>query len=112
MILMLVSAVGLGVTLYRDQWRRKIVEESIEQGITPPVTVDDTVLVDPSAPIEAPVRHEAFAQVDPAYGHGPRHGDPERAQSVVNANVEPPPASAPAAAEAAFLLMIVLRFPP
>jgi hypothetical protein len=54
-ILMLVSAVGFGWGVYRERWRERIVEESMEQGTTPPVPHDSTVLVDPSAPIEAPV---------------------------------------------------------
>ncbi|WP_018636726.1 hypothetical protein [Parafrankia elaeagni] len=57
-ILMIVSLVGLGVTLYRDQWRRRIVEESIDHGTPPPVSVDDTVLVDPSMQVEAPTHHD------------------------------------------------------
>ncbi|MEX5709780.1 DUF6458 family protein [Parafrankia sp. FMc6] len=65
-ILMIVSIVGLGVTLYRDQWRRKIVEESIEHGAAPPISVDDTVLVDPSMQIEAPSHQDP---VRPETGH-------------------------------------------
>ncbi|MCK9924982.1 hypothetical protein MXD61_24470 [Frankia sp. AgPm24] len=57
-ILMLVSLVGLGITLYQNQWRRRIVEESVEAGTPSPVSVDDTILVDPSSPYEAPRRRE------------------------------------------------------
>ncbi|WP_041938603.1 MULTISPECIES: DUF6458 family protein [Frankia] len=58
LIMMLVSAVGLGITLYQSQWRRKIVEESVESGVPTPISVDDTVLVDPVTPVEAPRRRE------------------------------------------------------
>jgi hypothetical protein len=54
-ILMLVSAVGFVAGVYRERWRERIVEESMERGATPLVPHDSTVLVDPSAPIEAPV---------------------------------------------------------
>ncbi|CAO5192903.1 DUF6458 domain-containing protein [Frankia sp. AiPs1] len=57
-ILMLVSLVGLGITLYQNQWRRKIVEESVEAGVPTPVSMDDTVIVDPVTPYEAPRRRE------------------------------------------------------
>ncbi|ABD09448.1 hypothetical protein CcI156_11915 [Frankia sp. CcI156] len=57
-ILMCVSAIGLGLTLYRDQWRRKIVEESVENGVPAPRPLDDGIIVDPSAPFEAPHRRE------------------------------------------------------
>ncbi|MEX5632049.1 hypothetical protein [Parafrankia sp. FMc2] len=66
-ILMIVSLVGLGVTLYRDQWRRRIVEESIDHGTPPPVSVDDTVLVDPSMQVEAPTHYDP---VRPESGSG------------------------------------------
>ncbi|OAA23002.1 hypothetical protein UG55_10418 [Frankia sp. EI5c] len=57
-ILMVVSVIGLGVTLYRDQWRRRIVEESIDHGSPPPVSLDDNVLVDPSMHVEAPAHED------------------------------------------------------
>ncbi len=63
-ILMLVSLAGLGITLYREQWRRKMVEESIETGSPTPVAVDDTVLVDPSTPYEAPRRRQPDLSVE------------------------------------------------
>jgi len=93
LILMLVSIVGLAVTLYRDQWRRRIVEESIEHGMPAPPDLDETVLVDPAAPIEAPVHYETQHILD----HEPEHGtrrDPhrenmaDRGQPVINVNVE------------------------
>ncbi|CUU57247.1 hypothetical protein Ga0074812_11183 [Parafrankia irregularis] len=53
-IFMIVSCVGLAVTLYRDQWRRRLVEESIDHGTPPPVSLDDAILVDPTMQVEAP----------------------------------------------------------
>ncbi|WP_163552228.1 hypothetical protein [Candidatus Frankia alpina] len=58
LIMMLVSAIGLGITLYQNQWRRKIVEESVDSGVPTPISIDDTVLVDPVTPVEAPRRRE------------------------------------------------------
>jgi hypothetical protein len=56
-IIMLVSAVGFATALYREHWRRHIFEESIEQGTPPPLPPDDgIILVEPTAPITAPVR--------------------------------------------------------
>ncbi|MCM3883014.1 hypothetical protein [Frankia sp. R82] len=57
-ILMLVSLVGFAITFYQNQWRRRIVEESVEAGTPSPVSVDDTILVDPTSPYEAPRRRE------------------------------------------------------
>lgn len=57
-ILMLVSLFGLGITLYRDQWRRRIVEESVEAGAPPPVSFDESIIVDQSMPYEAPRRRQ------------------------------------------------------
>ena len=58
LIFMLVSLAGLAISLYRDHWRRKIVEESIEHGVPVPFDLDESVLVDPAAPVEAPVHPE------------------------------------------------------
>jgi hypothetical protein len=84
-ILMLVSAVGFGFGVYRERWRQQIVEESMEQGATPLVPHDSTVLVDPSAPIEAPVhdvvRHAREHVVV-------EHETVPNSQPVVNVNVE------------------------
>src|SRR5262245_3805207 len=56
-IIMLVSGAGFVTALYRDQWRRRIFEESIEQGAPPPLSPDDDlVLVEPTAPLTAPPR--------------------------------------------------------
>ena len=56
-IIMLVSAAGLMTSIYRDQWRRRVYEESVEQGTPPPLDPDDEImLVEPTAPIVAP-RH-------------------------------------------------------
>ena len=56
-IIMLVSIAGLVTSLYRDQWRRRIFEESIEQGTPPPLVPDDElIIVEPTAPITAPTR--------------------------------------------------------
>ncbi len=61
-ILMLASMIHFAWTVYRERWRHRVVEESIEQGNgIPPVPLDDTVLVDPVAPIEAP----AHVDIDP-----------------------------------------------
>jgi hypothetical protein len=52
-IIMLCSAVGIGLALYRDIWRRRVFEESIEQGSVPPTLPDDgVVMVEPTTPIE------------------------------------------------------------
>ncbi|WP_238436398.1 MULTISPECIES: hypothetical protein [unclassified Frankia] len=56
-IIMLVSVAGFAASFYRDLWRRRIFEESIEQGTTPPLSFDDEIMVEPTAPIVAPV-HE------------------------------------------------------
>jgi hypothetical protein len=54
-IIMLASVVNFGWTVYRERWRHRLAEESIEQGNgIPPIPLDDTVLVDPAAPIVAP----------------------------------------------------------
>jgi hypothetical protein len=49
LIFMLVGAIGFGVSVYRDRWRRHIVEESIETGIMPPLMFDDDIIVDTRA---------------------------------------------------------------
>lgn len=88
-ILMIVAAIGYATTLYRDQWRRKIVEESIEQGTPPPSMSleDDTVLVDPSAPYEAPYRPEAdLAHPQPHHHHAATTAP--LASPVVNVNLD------------------------
>jgi len=85
-ILMIVAAIGYATTLYRDQWRRKIVEESIEQGTPPPpMSLDDTVLVDPSAPVEAPYRPEADLAHPQPHHHA---ATAPLAQPVVNVNLD------------------------
>jgi hypothetical protein len=84
-ILMLVSAVGFGFGVYRERWRERIVEESVEQGATPLVPHDSLVLVDPSAPIEAPVHdvvRRGREQVVVEHETAPNR------QPVVNVNVE------------------------
>ncbi|MCK9894351.1 hypothetical protein [Frankia sp. AgB32] len=80
-ILMLVSLAGLGITLYRDQWRRKMVEESVETGSPTPVAIDDTVLVDPSMPYEAPRRRQPDLT----------HEEDERINSRRHPEVDPEP---------------------
>ncbi|WP_232303778.1 hypothetical protein [Pseudofrankia sp. DC12] len=57
-IIMLVSVAGFAAAVYRDLWRRRIFEESIEQGTTPPLSPDDDIImVEPTTPITAPA-HE------------------------------------------------------
>jgi hypothetical protein len=55
-ILMIVAAVGFAWTLYREGWRRRLVEESIEGGAEP-VLDDDAVVID-TAPRPDHVVHE------------------------------------------------------
>jgi hypothetical protein len=74
-ILMVVSVAGISIMLYRDQWRRRMVEETIDQGGTPPpMPIDDTVLVDPSAPIQAPSREALYRDLPER--HHPRDDGP------------------------------------
>lgn len=54
-ILMLVGVVGVGVSLYRERWRQRIVEESIETGVGRPVVDADDVVVE-SEPDYNPAR--------------------------------------------------------
>jgi hypothetical protein len=82
-ILMIVSAVYFCWSAYRELWRRRIVEESIEGGHgIPPMPLDDTVLVDPSRPIEAP-RHVDVLPDDDNQHHGGHSRQP-----AVNVNIE------------------------
>jgi hypothetical protein len=56
-IIMIASLAQFAWVVYRERWRHRVVEESIErgEGVPPvPLTDDDTVLVDPAAPIVAP----------------------------------------------------------
>ncbi|EIV95015.1 DUF6458 family protein [Frankia sp. QA3] len=95
LIMMLVSAIGLGITLYQNQWRRKIVEESVESGVPTPISMDDTVLVDPVTPYEAPRRREPdLTPEEDRKLNSSRHPetDPEP-QPVVHVGNEERPAS-------------------
>jgi hypothetical protein len=56
-IIMLASMAHFAWAVYRERWRRRVVEESIEHGNgIPPIPVDETVIVDPVAPVEGPHR--------------------------------------------------------
>jgi hypothetical protein len=55
-IIMLASGVGFAWSVYRERWRHRVVEESIEQGGSPPLPIDDAYLVDSSAPVEGHAR--------------------------------------------------------
>jgi hypothetical protein len=95
-ILMLVSLVGLGITLYQNQWRRKIVEESVESGQPAPVSVDDTVLVDPTMHYEAPWRLEpGLTPEEDARMNATRHPELERREVVQVGQNERRPTSRP-----------------
>ncbi|WP_238438587.1 hypothetical protein [Frankia nepalensis] len=51
-IVMLVSAAGFATALYRDRWRRRLLEESVEQGMAPPIPLDDDeLLIEPTSPL-------------------------------------------------------------
>ncbi|WP_322752645.1 hypothetical protein [Frankia sp. Cas3] len=60
LIFMLVGAIGFGVTLYRERWRRHIVEESMEAGTAPPVMFEGDAILDwrPEPPQPEVVVHE------------------------------------------------------
>jgi hypothetical protein len=70
-IIMFVSAVGFAVSVYQTQWRRRMVEESIETGNVPPVTIDDSLLIEPDLPARDATLHE---HVD-VYREDVRHED-------------------------------------
>jgi hypothetical protein len=58
-ILMIVAVVGFGVALYRDRWRRRIVEDSIEQGAEPEMSLDDdSITIETTTPRPDHVVHE------------------------------------------------------
>ncbi|HMA46552.1 MAG TPA: DUF6458 family protein [Frankiaceae bacterium] len=44
LVLMLVGVVGFVTSLYFARWRRRIVEESVEHGVAPPIDVDGSIL--------------------------------------------------------------------
>ncbi|WP_243408178.1 hypothetical protein [Frankia canadensis] len=93
-ILMLVSLVGLGITLYQNQWRRKIVEESVESGVPSPVSVDGTVIVDPGMHYEAPRRQEPGLTPDEDLkANGVRHPEFEQQEVVHVSETQRRPAS-------------------
>ncbi|WP_250280813.1 hypothetical protein [Frankia sp. CiP1_Cm_nod2] len=46
LIFMMVGAVGFGVSIYRDRWRRHIVEESVERRVTPPIMFEDDMIIE------------------------------------------------------------------
>jgi hypothetical protein len=46
-ILMIVAVIGFAINLYREGWRRRLVEESIEAGGEPDITLaDDEVVIE------------------------------------------------------------------
>jgi hypothetical protein len=65
-ILMLVGGIGFGVSLYRDRWQRRVVEESVETGTSPPAILDDDdVVIDPesgSHPARVVVHEHVFPE--------------------------------------------------
>lgn len=96
-ILMIVGAVAFGTGLYRERWRQRMVEESIETG-TAPAGVDlsdDDLIVEP-APTHSNdevVVHEHVVGPDPDYP--PDHAAAARTREFVTRPVEPRTTSRP-----------------
>jgi hypothetical protein len=59
-ILMIVGTVGFATGLYRERWRRHIVEDSLESGQVPPIDMDDEGLV--VEPINPDDEHEVVVR--------------------------------------------------
>jgi hypothetical protein len=49
-ILMTVAVIGFAVALYREGWRRRLVEDSIDHGVEPDVTLDDDGVIIETVP--------------------------------------------------------------
>lgn len=91
-ILMIVGAVAFGTGLYRERWRQRMVEESIETGHVPAVDLsDDDLLVEP-APAhvndDVVVHEHVVAPVAPV---APADAEPVRTREFVTRPVEPRP---------------------
>lgn len=68
LVLMLVGVIGFATSLYFARWRRRIVEESVEHGLTPPVDLDGSILYEDGtrrAPPDRPQEREIIIREPP-----------------------------------------------